>query len=446
MKTASIIMCSYNGEKYLDRSLGSVLAQTYPIVELIFVDDGSTDATYEKACSFIPSFEERGYTMRVLRQDNQGPGYAAINGLKCATGEYLSFLDSDDALLPESVEKRVNALDYNPQCNIVRTDGWRVWESTGERALITQAAEKKPFSIYDALVEGIAHNFAGTFMVRAAAVKNYYGANDIPYSDYGQNLQLILAGAWQSDCVFIDEPLMEYYIYDQTHSHKKSLDEAIRMYEGYYNLRKQLVELKDENNQKLLRRARLFIVKQILNAIVNRKGGHEAFDRYYNELEELKGMTSEYRMIKATREGNSLMAAFHRMLFLVNRRAGVEIDPDVVLQAIRFGIVGVFATCLHYAIYWVLQHSVNASVAYTVGYALSFMCNFWLTSVFTFRSHATVKKGIGFGVAHLTNYFMQIVLLNLFLWLGLSNEWAPLPVFCIVIPVNFILVRFVFKK
>ena len=88
----------------------------------------------------------------------------------------------------------------------------------------------------------------------------------------------------------------------------------------------------------------------------------------------------------------------------------------------------------------------NVNIAYTIGYALSFICNFYLTSYFTFKSKATVKRGLGFGIAHLVNYLLQMAFLNLFIWLGVKAEWAPIPVYMIVIPINFLLVRFVFKK
>lgn len=119
---------------------------------------------------------------------------------------------------------------------------------------------------------------------------------------------------------------------------------------------------------------------------------------------------------------------------------------QTVIQFLRFGIVGVLATAIHYFIYWLLQHYINASIAYTIGFALGFICNFILSSIFTFKAKATVKRGLGFGVAHIVNYFLQIIVLNIFLYLGMSNEWAPIPVFCLVVPINFLLVRFVFTK
>ena len=111
-------------------------------------------------------------------------------------------------------------------------------------------------------------------------------------------------------------------------------------------------------------------------------------------------------------------------------------------EIFRFGMVGAGATALHYGIYYLLQQVINVNVAYTVGYVLSFVANFY---AFTFASVPSWKKLFGMGVAHGVNYLLHIVLLNLFLYVGVPKVWAPLPVFAIAIPVNFVLVRFVFK-
>lgn len=120
--------------------------------------------------------------------------------------------------------------------------------------------------------------------------------------------------------------------------------------------------------------------------------------------------------------------------------------PTKYIEFIRFGIVGVLATGIHYGIYILLNYAMIQWLAYSIGYGVSFLCNFYLSSVFTFRSKASIKKGIGFGISHLINYLLHIVLLTIFLKLGFSDEFAPIPVFLIVIPINFLLVRFVFKS
>ena len=115
-------------------------------------------------------------------------------------------------------------------------------------------------------------------------------------------------------------------------------------------------------------------------------------------------------------------------------------------EVIRFCVVGGFATVVHYGIYLLLQVWMWAWLAYTMGYALSFLMNYVLTNYFTFKTKPTVQNGVGFVISHAVNYGLHIGLLELFLWIGLSNLWAPIPVYCIVIPVNFLLVRFVFKN
>lgn len=117
-----------------------------------------------------------------------------------------------------------------------------------------------------------------------------------------------------------------------------------------------------------------------------------------------------------------------------------------LFQLLRFALVGVFATALHYGIYLLLLNFLSETIAYSIGYVISFGCNFILTCLFTFRKEASTKRGIGFGMAHLVNYILHVSLLNLFLWMGISKVYAPIPVFCIAIPVNFLLVRFVFNR
>ena len=127
----------------------------------------------------------------------------------------------------------------------------------------------------------------------------------------------------------------------------------------------------------------------------------------------------------------------------------MRLDQNKIGEIIRFGIVGVLATALHYGIYlgllWVWPE-MNISVAYSIGYLVSFVGNFLASNYFTFRTKPTTEKGIGFALSHGVNYLLHLLFLNFFLWLGLSDEWAPVPVFCIVIPINFLLVRFVLER
>ena len=123
-------------------------------------------------------------------------------------------------------------------------------------------------------------------------------------------------------------------------------------------------------------------------------------------------------------------------------------------QFIRFAIVGALATAIHYGLYLLLvwandigeDETLYTNIAYSIGYVVSWCVNFYLSAHFTFQSNTSLKRGVGFALSHGVNYILHIIFLNLFLWLGLSETVAPIPVFCIVIPINFILVRYVFTS
>lgn len=113
-------------------------------------------------------------------------------------------------------------------------------------------------------------------------------------------------------------------------------------------------------------------------------------------------------------------------------------------EAVRFVLVGGLSTGMHYVIYYLLQRVTDANIAYTAGYLLSFVLNFYLTAYFTFGAAPSWARFFGMSGAHVVNYLLHILLFNLFLWVGMPKAWAPLPVFAIAVPVNFLLVRFVF--
>ena len=115
-------------------------------------------------------------------------------------------------------------------------------------------------------------------------------------------------------------------------------------------------------------------------------------------------------------------------------------------EVVRFGIVGVLATLLQYAIYTVLLLWCSPSLSMTVGYILSFIFNFIASTRFTFKVETNARHGAGFALSHVVNYLLQMATLNFFLWIGVSKTLAPIPMFCICVPVNFVLVRFFLKK
>lgn len=112
MRSISAIVPAYNSGRYLSAAIDSALAQTYPILELVVVDDGSTDETAD----VLAAYRER---VHVLRQNNRGPAAARNSGIAAARGELLAFLDADDAWHPRKVELQVERLAAEPAVGLV---------------------------------------------------------------------------------------------------------------------------------------------------------------------------------------------------------------------------------------------------------------------------------------------------------------------------------------
>ena len=115
-------------------------------------------------------------------------------------------------------------------------------------------------------------------------------------------------------------------------------------------------------------------------------------------------------------------------------------------EILRFGIVGLSATAIQYTAYWVGLQFTNHNLAMTVAYLLSFAFNLWASLRYTFRVGGTPGRGAGFAMAHVVNYLLQMATLNLFVDLGVSKTLAPLPMFAVCVPINFLLVRFFLKR
>lgn len=111
----STIIPVYNRTAFLREAVESVLAQTYRPIEIVIVDDGSTDDTPALAHALESAHPGE---IRVLRKSNGGVGTAREAGRLAARGEYIQYLDSDDRLLPHKFETEVAALQRRPECGI----------------------------------------------------------------------------------------------------------------------------------------------------------------------------------------------------------------------------------------------------------------------------------------------------------------------------------------
>src|SRR5262249_28067826 len=108
MPIISVIIPCYNSARFLSETIESVIAESYPNLEIIVVDDGSTDSSAHIAAHY-PG-------VRCLRQPNLGVAAARNNGLRSSTGDYIVFLDYDDRLVPGALKTNLKCLLDEPDC------------------------------------------------------------------------------------------------------------------------------------------------------------------------------------------------------------------------------------------------------------------------------------------------------------------------------------------
>jgi glycosyltransferase involved in cell wall biosynthesis len=108
----SVMIPAFNAEPYIGEALASVFAQSLPADEVIVVDDGSEDNTAAAASAF-------GDRVRLIRQERGGNGAARNAAVAVARGEYFAFLDADDRFRPDKLERQMQALDADPQLDMI---------------------------------------------------------------------------------------------------------------------------------------------------------------------------------------------------------------------------------------------------------------------------------------------------------------------------------------
>lgn len=228
----SAITPCYNGESYLAVYLTSILRQTYPNIQLVLVDDGSTDRTVEIAKSFETPMKERGIDYHIICNEHGGQARAINSGLQLVTGKYLIWPDSDDVLEETSIEKRVKLLEANSQFGFVRSNGvFFDFETGKDLARLSNSEDCKRDDIFIDLILEKTYCACGCYMVRMEVLKSIYPNMHIMESEAGQNWQLLIPIAGKTKCGYIDEDLYRIAVREGSHSRRKrNLEEEIIRY------------------------------------------------------------------------------------------------------------------------------------------------------------------------------------------------------------------------
>jgi len=195
---------TYNRALYLPAAIESVLAQTHPPAEVLVVDDGSTDDTPRIAASY-------GNRLRYIRRENGGRAAARNTAVLAARGEFLAFCDSDDAWLPDRLERQLAVFRSNPtlgmihgQVALVDADGTPLPERTTAHRRLFSAAHPATYAGYALECRCL----SSTILVRRAVFERI-GLYDetLPTEDYDLYLRLLL----EYDVLFLDWPPLARY-------------------------------------------------------------------------------------------------------------------------------------------------------------------------------------------------------------------------------------------
>lgn len=194
----SVIIPTYNRANLLPESVGSVLSQDYDSLEVLVVDDGSTDDTEEVAGGF-------GDRVRYLWQEKSGVSAARNLGILHARGEYLIFLDSDDVLLPGAVTKLAQALDGNPECGAAYC-GWIETDGPGSVYKRSPLTRPSGWVFVEMCTEYI--SVVHSIMIRRDCVARagMFDTRLSRFEDMDFNIRIAAHYRW----VFVPEHLVEY--------------------------------------------------------------------------------------------------------------------------------------------------------------------------------------------------------------------------------------------
>lgn len=224
----SIIVPCYNMAKTLERYLQSVLNQTYLNLEVIAVDDGSTDNTAEILKHYISVFAEKKMILKYIYQENSGLGAAINTGLKYVTGDYLCWSDPDDFYMPDSIKKRLTAFHEHPECAVVSSDAY-VFNANDLQNPIKCEAERFEHRFepnqFELLLKEESHFCPGCHMVRMSDFDKVNPNREIYPARRGQNWQLLLPLYYRFGRYFLDEPLYAYIVYADSMSAGDSTQE-----------------------------------------------------------------------------------------------------------------------------------------------------------------------------------------------------------------------------
>jgi glycosyltransferase involved in cell wall biosynthesis len=206
----SVIIPCFNGEAFLKATIESALAQSYPRVEIIVVDDGSTDHSGEIAQSF---------PVRYIHQPNRGLTPSRNLGIQESRGSYLVFLDADDRLMPEAIEAGLRLLVRRPECAL--TVGDHLFVSEDGSYLANSGKTFLPARHYEALLKSNCFEMISSILFRRSIFDQVGGFD--PELRVAEDYDLYLRIARDHAICFHPAVVAEYRMHQGNASHNSGL-------------------------------------------------------------------------------------------------------------------------------------------------------------------------------------------------------------------------------
>jgi len=216
-KKVTLIMPCYNAEPYIDVMLSSVYSQIHDDIELICVDDGSTDCTRAKLDAWKPLMEKRGYTMIIVSKSNGGSSSAINAGLGLITGEYVCFPDADDMLMSGYVSEMLEYLETHSDEKWVMCDTLEAKDTPEFPPLIVRSESYSDWMDYNFkyLVEHFlafrVYWSVWKLMIRTDFLRQCIPTMQIEESPFIQEPQINLPLAYGAPLAYLDKPLYLYF-------------------------------------------------------------------------------------------------------------------------------------------------------------------------------------------------------------------------------------------
>ena len=274
-KLVSIVTPCYNGEEFIDSFMNNILSQKYESIQLIIVNDGSTDDSENKILFYKSIFANKGYELIYVKQENGGPGSAINTGLKYISGEYYSWIDIDDFYGENAIESMVNFIEKNKDYNIVRGKMKAVDYYTGKELLEGKPKDiNREYLFKDYLyVIGDSYCFSGIWLVKTKVLDEFIPNRNIYPSRFGQGWQLLLPILYSNKVGFIDEFVFYYNVRNDSISHNpnKSILNLIKKNNGYHDILKHVLNdmnISDMERKKYFKDLKIKYLKENLKAFI----------------------------------------------------------------------------------------------------------------------------------------------------------------------------------